>query len=923
MPHDDEHDPFSTGAALDILSAIDGDAGSVLIGRELGDYRITQEIAEGGMSRVYRAARIDGSFERDVAVKVSPSSGVNQEFRERFLREQSMLAGLNHPNICQLYDAGVTEEGWPYIVMELIDGVPADVYCRGLAEGEVADLMIEIADALAYAHARLIVHRDIKPSNVLVTAGGRPKLLDFGIAKLLESDVTALTRASPMTPRYASPEQLIGGTVTIGSDIYQLGLLLWQMLTGESLQAEEALSAAIQRAAEKRPVGIPVADRAGLPRELVLIVEQCLRVAPEERYTDANALKRDLEAWRAGYPIAAAGQGALYRLRKLVARNRATATTASLAFLAILVGSTWYTVSVNEARQLAESRAETSNRVLQAMSRLVADTFSGLVDANAEQQVGGARYVEAVLEDTVALVDRELAAAPEARAELLRVQGTIELVLGNNSRALETLAAAYELIDPDEAPRAAVEVLLDRVEALARISDIPAARELLDRAAALREMHELPPVLLAKFHHQSGQVLQFESEYQAAIDEFGIAVELLENQPSTDTRLLADTYFEISFTYGAWNKHEEALAAAQRAISVLEDNESPVTHRLIQPLRQAGWANINLDDLDAAERYYERAMEIAVANFGEAHPDVGAVHDSLGALAYYRVRYGEAIAHWERHLEILQELEGEDSRNQIVPRSNLGMLYIETGQMQKSAENHRHVLSLTSAQNPEDRNIRRVVMSNEARRLSAIGDYEAAVAMFRQSLALHREILDEDDFQTVQEQARLGAALLRAGHPEDGHREFLQALARYGEIWGTDGDGYRSFAFGEWRYHLAAGDLALAREELEQAVLEKVEADDLGAIYWVEMLAELASVCLQQDDMRCARQALDWAAEGTAVSPEHPWSYWAQVVEAEYWLRAGDHERAEAYAESALEGLTEKYPLYRDRIARARAVLDS
>ena len=285
MSKDPVEEQLKTGQALNVLAQVQPETGR-LVGRVLGDYRLTALVARGGMSEVYRAERVDGTFEREVAIKISADAGLSDELRSRFVAEQAMLANLNHPNISQLFDAQVTSEGWPYIVMELIDGQSIDEYCRAenLTPREIAQLFVPVAQALAYAHGRLLVHRDIKPSNVLVDRDGRPKLLDFGIAKPIEGDAAALTRARPMTPRYASPEQLLEQPISIASDIYQLGLLLYDLLAGESARAAGTMAEAVQAAAENRSLRLPEDRRRELPADLVRIVEHALRGNPAERY---------------------------------------------------------------------------------------------------------------------------------------------------------------------------------------------------------------------------------------------------------------------------------------------------------------------------------------------------------------------------------------------------------------------------------------------------------------------------------------------------------------------------------------------------------------------------------------------------------------------------------------------------------------
>lgn len=924
MADHDVYDRLRTAGALEMLPpSVAADMAEDVIGRVFGAYRIRELIAEGGMSLVFRAERTDGRFERDVAIKVSTAGGLRGEARERFLREQGMLAGLTHPGISQLYDAQVTPEGLPYIVMEMIRGVPADAYCRehDLEPRAVVALMIQIVEALAFAHARLIVHRDIKPSDVLVDSDGKAKVLDFGIAKLLETESATATQSMLLTPRFASPEQLLGQQITIASDIFQLGLLFYHLLTGRALREGEGLSAAISGAAGGRPVVLPREVRAGLPRELALIIEQCLRPQPEERYADANALRQDLQAYLAGYPVSAAGQGAAYRLRKFVGRNAAATAIATLSAVAVLTGSIWYAYSLGEARQLAEERAATSSRVLQAMSQLVATTFAELLEANGERQTGSAAYVSSVLRDTVALVERELATESAAQAELLRVQGTIEMVLGDTPGASATLASAHALVDASERPELAAQILLDRVEAASRSAQPGHARALLQQSEQLLADTGVDPPLLALYHIRAGEVMQLDNEHLAAVEQFQAAIELLQEAPVLDYRLLAKSHYEIAFTLSNANEHEQAIAAAERAIEVLEGNQGPMSYHLVRPLREIAWSRIKLDETAAAKVALDRALDIATANFGDIHPHLAALHDTLGALAYQELRFQDAVDHFETHMEIVRELEGEASRNLHVPLVNAATILTDLGDMEQAGRYFQQVERMLEPGDPADRRIRSVIAYNDGRRLVALGDYEAAVARYRQTLEIDRELLDPDNFQLVSRQRDLAIALHKAGRLEEARRHFEASLQRYGELRGTDSDGYAAWALQSWRFDLSQGDLEAARSKLYRTALKRVEDDHLETIFWTEMLADLATVCLAQQDLSCARQALDWAGIGTATAPEHPWSYYVQVVEAEYWRKAGDNDRARALARTAHQAMVERFPLHAERIARAEAVI--
>lgn len=207
------------------------------IGRRIGVYQIEEELGHGGMGEVYRAVRADGQYEKQVAIKLVRGGYDSKFILERFRQERQILAGLDHPNIAQLLDGGTTEDGIPYLVMELVEGTPIDEYCQehDLSITERLQLFRQVCGAVQYAHQRLVVHRDLKPGNILVTKDGVPKLLDFGIAKILgEGAGTETTMTRPMTPEYASPEQIRGGPITTATDVYSLGVVLYQLLTGRS-----------------------------------------------------------------------------------------------------------------------------------------------------------------------------------------------------------------------------------------------------------------------------------------------------------------------------------------------------------------------------------------------------------------------------------------------------------------------------------------------------------------------------------------------------------------------------------------------------------------------------------------------------------------------------------------------------------------
>ncbi|HEV2843761.1 MAG TPA: serine/threonine-protein kinase, partial [Thermoanaerobaculia bacterium] len=335
-------------------------------GGRLGPYRLLRRIGGGGMGTVYLARRDDEQYQQEVAIKVLRAGLEATEAYHRFIAERQILARLQHPNIARLYDGGTTEDGRPFLVMELVDGLPVDQYCdQGqLNVDQRLGLFRRICSAVEHAHQNLLVHRDIKPGNILVTPDGEPKLLDFGIAKQLEPKVATdsgpLTRTGLriMTPSYASPEQVKGEAVTTASDVYSLGVLLYELLTGRSPypsaevtyeieraiceQEPERPSVAVFRAGAVSPEEIASARKARpqalqrrLRGDLDNIVLMALRKEPGRRYGSVAKLSRDLERHQEDLPVAARADTLRYRARKFVVRNRAGVAAAVAVFLLV------------------------------------------------------------------------------------------------------------------------------------------------------------------------------------------------------------------------------------------------------------------------------------------------------------------------------------------------------------------------------------------------------------------------------------------------------------------------------------------------------------------------------------------------------------------------------------------------------------
>ncbi len=325
------------------------------IPERVANYRIERELGSGGSGRVFLAAREDDEFHRPVALKLLYSYAADRDFGHRLQLERRALAQLDHPNIAHLLDWGKTAEGAPFLAMEYVDGLPVDEYCRGLKCDIMArlHLYLQICDAVQHAHRNLIVHRDIKPANIFVNKDGMVKLLDFGIAKLLRTGGGVTVTAAPrLTPAYASPEQVRGDAITIATDVYSLGIVLYELLTGSlpyrlAARSVEEVSRAVLDQEPHRP---------NLAADLDNIVLKALRKDPELRYASVEQMSADIRRYVEGRPVLASAGSRMYTLRRFIQRNRAAVALGSFAVCALIGGAALTTWKWRAAEQKSADR---------------------------------------------------------------------------------------------------------------------------------------------------------------------------------------------------------------------------------------------------------------------------------------------------------------------------------------------------------------------------------------------------------------------------------------------------------------------------------------------------------------------------------------------------------------------------------------
>jgi tetratricopeptide (TPR) repeat protein/predicted Ser/Thr protein kinase len=416
-------------------------------GRRCGPYRLLDVIGRGGMGAVYLAERVDGEVTQRLAVKLLPA-GAGDAQRERFLQERQIFASLAHPNIARMLDAGHVDGGQPFLAMEYVDGKPIDMFADGLSVRQKVALFVKVCAAVAYLHRNLVVHRDLKPSNILVTAEGEPKLLDFGIAKILDvATDSTMTSMRMLTPDYASPEQVTGGRMTTATDIYSLGAVLYRLLTGKPAhEFDQQSPEAIAQTVTTREVTRPARWVAELKGDLESILLRALRKDPRERYATVEQFAEDLQAFLESRTVHARSGNAWYRTRKFLRRYWAPVTAAALVIASLSVGL----YIANRQRLIAERRfsqlRQLAHQVIFDLDKKL-EVLRGAIDARKKLVATATQYLAGLGAD--ALQDKALALeVGESYMQVARIQGVPAWNnLGEYAEAEESLRQADRLLD--------------------------------------------------------------------------------------------------------------------------------------------------------------------------------------------------------------------------------------------------------------------------------------------------------------------------------------------------------------------------------------------------------------------------------------------------------------------------------------------
>jgi serine/threonine-protein kinase len=728
----DRDDIFERPAAT-IFELPDADDLPSLVGRRVGPYLITREVGEGGMGQVYEAVRDDDQFRKRVAIKmVKPGRETGLVLR-RFRYERDILAGLDHPHIAALYDGGVTDDGHPYFAMEYVEGERIDRFCvgRSLSIGERLALFGSVCAAVQHAHRNLVVHRDLKPSNILVTADGTVKLLDFGIAKLLgdgaDGERTGLTETGfqAMTADYASPEQVRGHPITTASDVYSLGVVLFELLTGERPYRLDGLSAAdvVQTVCEREPPRPSTTvtnrrDAAALSGELDNIILMALRKEPGRRYSSVEQLGEDLRRFRAGLPVIAQRATTGYRLRKFVSRHRAAAVTVALlvpTLVAGVVSTLWQARRAKAERD----RAEEVNAFLGDMLRSAAPTERGR-DVTVAQ----------VLADAATRVER-LSGNPEMEEELRTTIGTTYLSLG-----------LYQEAEPH----------------LRRALDIQRRRFGPGHPEVARAVQNV-----ANLHEKKGDMDGAEGLYREALV-------LSRRRPSGDDTMTAgllDDLGRVRQEQGdleaAERLEREALAIRRRTLGDDHADVAASLNNLAVVLGQRG-------EYASAESLHREALRVIRAAKGETDAEVAQAQSTVAGILSYQSKHAAADSFFLPSLTTKRKLFGPEHPDYAWTLLSYATSLYDRGDYAATAERTREVLTLRGKTLTDEHVLVAGALLYLGRSLDHLGRYPEAERSLRECLELRRKHLPAGHWLIAAAESVLGEHYAMAGEYEQAQR---------------------------------------------------------------------------------------------------------------------------------------------------------
>jgi serine/threonine-protein kinase len=763
---------------------------SNLIQKQIGPYLITGLIGRGGMAEVYSAVRADDQYKKLVAIKLIHQTPDSSFLISRFRYERQILANLEHPSIARFLEGGTTKDGISYLVMEFIQGEPITDYCtkNNLSVRERLRLFKSVCDAVQFAHRNLVIHRDIKPSNILVTSEGVPKLLDFGIAKLLDpelsTDAPTATIASfrLMTPEYASPEQVRGEQVTTATDLYSLGAVLYELLTNERphqfksksiteiehvvCELEPALpSSAVMRTHLKRN------DRKRLSRELVneldKIILMAMRKDPRHRYQTVQQFTEDIDRYLDGRPIRARTQTIGYRTTKFVRRHKTAVAVVSL-LIALLTG--FALVMTFQASRIAKER-DRANKVTEFLVNL-------FEVSNPSEAKGNSIKVRELLDVGADKIGKELKDQPDVQAAMMDTIGRVYSNLGLYKTSISLLERSLEIRkriygDKNNEVASTEDHLAQAYQNAGKFED---AESIARKAFGIRKEilgTEHPDV--ADSAGTLGAILQDAGKYDEAESFFRMALVIKQKHFGEENAKVADSINDLALLLKIKGETKEAESLYRKALAQrrkLLGNDHPSVSATLNNLGRLLTEN---GQHDKAEPLLVEATEIDLKVLGKDHPDRAIVMNNLALVYREKKEYGKAEQLYRESLELRRKALGDDHPSVARTIYSLGLLLIDKGDYEQAEPMLMEAQSLWEKNLPPDHPDQSSVALALAKIRMVHGDTKSAKILFDQALKIRVQNFPPDHTAIANVKSALGECLVVQGSYAEAESLLLDA----------------------------------------------------------------------------------------------------------------------------------------------------
>jgi serine/threonine protein kinase/Tfp pilus assembly protein PilF len=744
-------------------------------GKRFGNYRIIKQIGTGGMGAVYIAERVDGLFEQKVALKIVKPGMNSSEIIKRFEEERQILARLQHPNIARLLDGGILENGLPYFTMEYVEGTPITEYCdkNNLPVESRLELFQKVCNAVLYAHQKLVIHRDIKPSNILVQEDGTVKLLDFGIAKVFEENENkkGLTRTGIrlMTPEFASPEQVRGEAVSTATDIYSLGLILYQLLTGfppykvdttSAVEMEKIIcfteapkpSAIITKTlglisgndeklsagyiSRKRSISIPKLKKK-ISGDLDNICLMALRKEPESRYNSVAQLTNDIHNFLNGLPVYARKSTASYRTKKFIKRHKAGVVIAAVAVAIIALVTTFYTISLKEERDNAKLEAEKSKEV--------SDFLAGLFEvSDPSNSKGETITAKELLESGARKIVTEMNNEPEVKAMMLDVIGKVYRTLGNYDKAEKYLLEGMEIrkkIMGNNSPDLALSYF-NLGEMYHYKKDYKKAEAYYKKALKIRKnLYGLYNLDVAHSIDLLGRLMRDDDRFHQADSLANLAFNIRKKLTSDTNAVMVDSYHSLGMIAYDIGKYEKAEKDYR--------NEGRILKRTgkVYPAFLFNFATVleGNGKYKEADSLFKESLILSRKYYGNNHPFVANCLDGYAQLKNLTGYYDTAITLSNEAARIREKVFGEVSDMYALSQNNLGRIYQNMGQHNTAINCFEKAIKI-AYQIGDTNHAEGIYPANLAKSQYAVGDYDKSLKSWQTVLKFDRKTYGENKF---------------------------------------------------------------------------------------------------------------------------------------------------------------------------------